>query len=115
MKPWSGFEREEYYMGNWKAPIGYLVSPFDRVVSGQIVVSSAGSAVQLGVHPLRSGITIKALSTNGDDIYVGGQNVYDANGFILAAGEQIFVETSNLSNVYIDSAVNGEGVSFIGG
>jgi hypothetical protein len=64
---------------------------------------------------LKQGVTIKALSTNTGFIYVGGSTVSSLNGMSLLAEDFIFIPSSNLASIYIDSAVNGEGVCFIGG
>lgn len=84
------------------------------IYAGQTVVVSAGTAVALAAsQALVSGVRIKALTTNTGNIYVGGAAVDATHGFILAAGDEVFIEISNLASVYIDSAVNGEGVSYV--
>lgn len=102
-------------MANWKAPIQALLVPLDRIVSGQVTVPAAGTAVSLGIYALKSGVTVKALAGNTNNVYVGDDSVDDTTGFILAAGEQVFIEAANLSLVYIDVDTNDEGVSYIGG
>lgn len=82
---------------------------------GQKTVTTAGTEVVLGTGALISGVMIKALHGNTGWIYVGGNPVTLSTGFVLDAGEQVFIECDNLSDVYIDSSVNGEGVSYIGG
>lgn len=82
--------------------------------SGQTSVTTAGTAVALAsTQALVSGVTIKALAANTGIIYVGPSTVDSATGFELAVGEQIFLEIANLSSVYIDAAVNGDGVSWV--
>lgn len=85
-------------------------------------VTSAGTRVQLSTDTtIRSGyIVIQALPANTGKIYVGGTGVTSANGVSLDA-KACFVmnaETSKfgnrifrLSDIYIDSSENGEGVS----
>ncbi len=86
------------------------------VVAGQKAVASHGTAEALGAStPLTSGVRLKALVGNTGDIYVGGASVDSATGFVLDAGEEVFVEIDNLASVYIDSSVDAEGVSYIGG
>ncbi len=86
------------------------------VVAGQKAVTSHGTAVALGAStPLTSGVRLKALVGNTGDIYVGGAAVASDAGFVLDAGEEVFVEIDNLASVYIDSSVDAEGVSYIGG
>ena len=82
--------------------------------SGQQTVATAGTRVQLTTTntPIWS-VTVKALAGNTGDIYVGGADVAAANGFVLAATESISLDVDNLTDVWIDAAVNGEGVSYI--
>ena len=85
--------------------------------SGQNTVAVAGTAEALGTQQIAGPLAVKALTTNTDLIYIGNDGAGDvssANGFQLAAGEVIiFDHVSNLSAIYIDAAVNGEGVSWL--
>jgi hypothetical protein len=63
---------------------------------------------------LTAGVRIKALHGNTGNIYVGANPVTSSTGFVLDAGDEVYVEVSNLATVYIDSDVDGEGVSYIG-
>lgn len=86
------------------------------VVAGQKAVTSHGTAEALGVSTaLTSGVRIKALAANTGNIYVGGASVDSATGFVLGAGEEVFVEVDDLASVYIDSDVDAEGVCYVGG
>jgi hypothetical protein len=82
---------------------------------GQKVVTTAGTAVKVlttddGYYTL----IIKALSTNTGLIYVGNSDVDSTNGFELDAGEEtIIVISEGQLDIYIDSSVNLEGVSYI--
>lgn len=85
------------------------------VVYGQKTVTTAGTEVALGASTrLKSGVSIKAMHANTGWIYVGANPVTSATGYVLSAGEEVFVEVGNLSQIYIDASVNGEGVSYIG-
>lgn len=82
---------------------------------GQKTVTTAGTELVLAsTQVLLSGVTVKALHGNTGWIYVGKSGVSSADGFVLDAGESVFIETDNLADVFIDSSVNGEGVSYIG-
>ncbi len=84
------------------------------VYSGKKTVTEAGTAEALSTtQALVSGVTIKALSTNTGLIYVGGATVDADTGFQLALGEAVFIEIDDLATVYVDSAVSGEGVTFL--
>ena len=87
-----------------------------RIFNGQRNVAIAGTAVTLlATDQEIYVVTIKAKSTNGGDIFVGDSNVSSSNGFILDAGEEVTIKIdSDDTNPYIDSSVNGEGVSYIG-
>jgi len=93
------------------------------VGQGEKTVTAAGTR-----EPLSTGkredvavlsVTIKALSSNTDKVYIGDHNVASTNGFPLDPRDGVTLETDdpkhliNLSKIYIDSAVNGEGVRFI--
>lgn len=86
-------------------------------ISGQKVVTTAGTAVLLSVlQEARCSVMVKALPTNTDLVYVGKADgdVSSANGMPLDAGEVVvFDYIDNLNEVWIDSAVNGEGVAWL--
>lgn len=86
---------------------------------GRATVTTAGTAVQLaaqgGLGRLGA-IAITALSLNTGTIVVGGSTVVAAagtrRGIPLAAGASVTISTGNLSDVWLDATVSGEGVSF---
>lgn len=66
-------------------------------------------------------VTIRALSTNGGLVYLGNsETCAAATGYALSAGETLSLSVEadewakgisiNLKNIYVDAAVNGEGV-----
>ena len=77
--------------------------------SGQITVTTAGTAVQ---GPATGGlkVVVKALSTNSGLVYIGNDAAGDvtaANGFELSAKEEIVVRKS-LDAYWFDAATNGD-------
>jgi len=87
--------------------------PKQSLKSGQKTIATAGSAARVTTDPYEV-ITIKALAGNTGIVYVGNDGADDvtsSNGFELSAKEEITLYTSD--KVYLDVAVNGEGVSFI--
>jgi hypothetical protein len=85
--------------------------------SGQKVVTTAGTAVVLAAsREIEGPILIKALEGNTGKIYVGNDGANDvtsANGYELGAGDSLQLNyVSNIASIYIDSSVNGEGVSW---
>lgn len=86
-------------------------------LSGQKTVATAGTAVALGTATPFNALMVKALTTNTGLMYVGNNgsgDVDNTNGYPLAAGDQvIFTMVGNLGNIWVDSAVNGEGVAWL--
>jgi hypothetical protein len=86
-------------------------------ISGQKTVTTAGTAVQLGTLDIFGALMIKALDTNTGVVALGNDGAGDvtvSNGLRLEAGDVIvFDYAGNLSSLWLDSAVNGEGVSWI--
>ncbi|MGH2878945.1 MAG: hypothetical protein ACRDK4_04975 [Solirubrobacteraceae bacterium] len=89
--------------------------------SGRQVVAEAGEAVALAGSTAIVSVTITALSTNTKLVVLGGKDVVAAagtrKGTPLAAGESIkFGEEldaiDDLSSIWLDAEVNGEGVSY---
>ncbi len=98
-----------------KSDIQHAILP-TTVVNGHKTVTTAGTAVALGNSTqLINGITIKALLANTNIIYIGDSEVSNSSGYELYAGDQVFVACTDLASIHIDAAVNGEGVSFLGG
>lgn len=87
------------------------------VGDGRKVTVSAGTAVALGSSTTISKVTVQALDTNTDVIVVGGSTVIAASGtrrgIALLPYNSIVIQVDNLTDVYIDSVVSGNGVSFI--
>ena len=86
-------------------------------ISGQKTVTTAGTAVTLGTVEIGGPLMVKALDTNTDIIAIGNDGANDvtvSNGLRLEAGDTVIFDlVGNLSGLYIDSAVNDEGVSWI--
>lgn len=99
-----------------KAALDVEASLPSTIVSGQKAVTTAGTAEALGTSTtLTSGVRIKANSDNTGVIYVGASDVDSTTGFVLAAGEELFVEIADLADVFIDAGTSADGVSYIGG
>ena len=86
-------------------------------ISGKKTVTTAGTAVVLGSQLVCAALMVKALAGNTGLIYVGNDGAGDVastNGLELSAKEAVVFElVSNLADIWIDSAVNGEGVTWI--
>jgi len=81
-----------------------------KKLSWQVTVTTAGTAVQ-GDSTGSGWYVIKADPANTGKGYVGNDGSDDVSattGFILDAGEQIPMLLESLSDVWFDTAVNGE-------
>lgn len=86
------------------------------VGSGRQTVTTAGTAVQLQDHPCKM-VVITAETDNTGNIFVGSSNVVAAAGseigFVLYTGQtSIPIPISNTNLLYINSTVNGDGVTY---
>ena len=82
--------------------------------NGQKYVTTAGTQVALASSTaIYHSVTIMAQAGNSGNIYIGDSSVSSSNGYILDAGDTIEIQIANLSTIYVDSSVNGEGVSYI--
>ena len=88
-------------------------------ISGQRVVTTAGTAVRLSAasNPCTGPLMVKALDTNTGVVALGGDGSGDvtvSNGLRLEAGDAVVFEfVGNMYDIWLDSAVNGEGVSWL--
>ena len=88
--------------------------PARAIYTGNQDVTTAGTRVALGTQTgLERGVTVKAKTTNGGLIYAGNVLVASSNGHWLSPNDEVFIETESLEDVYIDSAVDGEGVTYL--
>ena len=85
-------------------------------LSGQKTVTAAGTAEKLGAQDIFGPLMVKALDTNTGVVALGNvsEDVTVSNGLRLDAGDVIiFNYVGSLATLWLDSAVNGEGVSWI--
>lgn len=85
---------------------------------GYKTVSAAATPEVIGSsQAITSGITIKAYASNSGLVFVGDSTVTNASGaykgFELSAKESVFIEVSNVNQVYVAVATDGEGVCWI--
>lgn len=89
------------------------INPYSAVGSGQNDVAAAGTDEPLAGSTAIKSVTVKAKKTNTGLIFVGAAGVDSTTGFILSPGDSVSLDVDNLADISIDSAVNGEGVSYI--
>ena len=80
--------------------------------NGAKVVTNAGTAEALAGSTACKKVIICAKDSNTGKIYYGGASVSATSGAFIYPGASVEIDISNLSAVYIDSAVNGEGVQY---
>jgi hypothetical protein len=84
------------------------------ILNGRVVVTTAGTRTSIAASTPCKSVTVKAFMTNTGFIYIGNSTVTSLNGFRLSAGDTVSLDIADLNTVNIDSAVNGEGVTYIG-
>ena len=86
-------------------------------ISGQKTVAAAGTAEALGSQAINGPLMVKALTTNTNLVYLGNDGTPDVasgTGLPLQSGEVVIFEwVGSLATLYVDSAVNGEGVAWL--
>jgi len=87
--------------------------PLTVVSTAQVVVAAAGVRQQLNAGLACVVVSIAANPANTGNIFLGNVAVTAANGRILAPGDVIDMSIDNLNRLYIDAAVNGEGISYL--
>ena len=77
-------------------------------------VTTAGTRVQLPSFPCRL-VTVIAKRTNTGYIYASPDNLVSSTvyGVELAAKDSFDFEVANANQIWIDSSVNGEGISYV--
>ena len=86
------------------------------LMSGQIIIDTAGTAERGSAVSLPNGVWVKALAGNTGKVYVGNDGAGDvtsSNGFELSQGNVILIQVSNLSDLWFDAATNGDGFCWI--
>ena len=86
-------------------------------ISGQKTVTTAGTAVALGSGLVNGPLMVKALDTNTGVVAIGNDGAGDvtvSNGLRLEPAHVVILEfVGDLASLMLDSAVNGEGVSWL--
>lgn len=76
-------------------------------------VTTSGTRVQLPNYSCKE-LTLIGLSSNTGSIFIGGSDVSSTvYGVELSAKDSITIAVNNTNLIYIDSSVNGEGVSYV--
>lgn len=103
------------------ATIGAVIGPLTSTaaaISGQITVTTAGTAVQGPSVALTNGVFIRALTANTGNVYVGNNGAGDvttSGGYELDAGDIIVTQVPNLNYLWFDASANAQKVCWIVG
>jgi hypothetical protein len=90
----------------------HFQEPLTTISTGQ-VTTNAGARVQLHVGLACVVVSVSALPGNTGNIALGNNAVTMANGRILGPGMSIDCAIDNVNRLYLDVAVNGEGISYM--
>lgn len=89
---------------------------YTSISGGRKIVTTNGTAVVLAASTACKEVTITAESNNTEEVTYGGTNVVGALltrvGTPLEPGASQTIRIDNLSKIWIDSIVNGEGVTY---
>lgn len=85
---------------------------------GEQTVTTSGTAEALNggtsqAVPDGHAVTVKALASNNDTVYVGDSSVATGTGFPLVSGESVSLAVDDVASIYADVDTNGEGVRWI--
>jgi len=94
------------------------IKPLENVVVGSLVtVPSTSGGITIGTQTIDS-LTIKSLSRNSGDIYIGGNKTgsmpYSGFGLLLEPGEAINLDIYNLDAIRVYAVVSGDKVTYLG-
>lgn len=88
-----------------------MASP-NLIYNGVVTVANAGTRVQFTDQSC-IGVSIKADKGNTGNLYLGNSSVEAANGRVLEAGEVASLAVDNLDRLYVDSASDGDKLSYL--
>jgi hypothetical protein len=94
-----------------------MQTPFIKLQGSRTVVATAGQRVQLNATSTPCGkLTITALKSNTGEIVFGDSTIVAAfgsrNGTPLEPMQSVDIPIDDLSKVWLDAEVSGEGVSY---
>jgi hypothetical protein len=94
-----------------------MPTPSQNFKDGKMVVTTAGTRQQLASPAPCAKVFITAREDNSDNIVVGGVTVVAAlgatrSGNVLSPNQSMTVEIDDLSKIWLDAVVSGEGVTF---
>lgn len=90
------------------------VAPPSAINGGSQVITTAGTKVQLTSTSTASRyVIIVGKTTNTGKIYVGGSSIDNTRGRPLNAEQSEKIDINDISKIWLDADVNGEGVTYL--
>lgn len=77
-------------------------------------IGTSEAALSSSTAKLNRGVVVKALATNPGIVYVGITGVTTSTGFPLYPGDDVTVEATSASQVYLIGSTTGNEVRWIG-
>jgi hypothetical protein len=118
--PTIAVQRTELNTRNSSTYLGTIATNTTNIATigdGRKVVASAGTRETLAASTACKYVVITAEADNTGAIVVGAvtcvATLATRRGYLLNAGEGIGFPIDNLADVYLDSTVTGDGVTFI--
>lgn len=97
-------------------PLPVTLATVTGIADGRKVVTTATTRVQLATSTSCKQVIITAETDNTGYVVVGGSTVIAAlatrTGTPLNPGDSVALEIDNLADVYLDSIVSGDGVTY---
>jgi len=85
----------------------------EAFIAGHGTIGTAAARAGIAQRCVK-GVTIKADLANANNVYVGHDlNVSSTNGFVLDAGEDVFIEIDSLDKVWVIGGAADQGYSFV--
>ena len=83
------------------------------IIHGQKLVTTSPTSLAAGA--LKVGVTMKALRSNTGPVYIGnGGTLTSVNGYVLDAGDSVFIETDQLKKIFVRTDIDTQAtISFI--
>ena len=81
-------------------------------IGNTATVGSISGGISISSGIIKS-VTVKSLSSNSGDLYIGGYP-YSGYGLLLEAGESISLDINNLNLIHVYAVVSGDKISYMG-
>jgi len=83
--------------------------------SGQKAVTTAGTQLQVSEASVKcAGVLVRAIPGNTGVVYIGGADVSASTGLALKNTDPaVFIPVADLNLLWVDSASNGDGISYL--